>query len=116
MRRHLLYMGLMALAPFANSQSLPYNPSNIFLRPNSNIAYIFRPSSHSPNEEQLFSYDYSKGFVTPTSSFTTVSESLPFLGSRQNAGLHAHDRRGWQHDGSCRRLLARRRRGTDVAI
>lgn len=79
MRRNLPYTGLMGLASAVQSQSPPYNPSSIFLLPNSNIAYIFRPSTHSANQAQLFSFDYEKGFDSPATSFTTVSESLPFL-------------------------------------
>lgn len=79
MGRHPLYTGLTALASLASSQSLPYNPSNVFLLPDSNIAYIFRPSSHAATQAQLLSFDYSRAFTTVASSFETVSESLPFL-------------------------------------
>lgn len=79
MERKLLYTGLMALTSAVHGQSLPYNPANIFLLPNSNIAYIFRESTHSSSQAQLFSFDHSAGFTTAASSLNTVSESLPFL-------------------------------------
>ena len=84
MERHILYTGFMALAFAVHGQSLPYNPSNIFLLPNTNIAYIFRESTQSASQAQLLSFDHSKGFTSAASSFNTVTESLPFLSASQS--------------------------------
>ena len=77
--RRALGLLALALAQLALGQSLPYNPSSIFISPNTTNAYIFLPSSQSNNQAQLLSLDFSKTFSTSSHTFSTISDTLPFL-------------------------------------
>ncbi|KAM0715509.1 hypothetical protein Q7P37_009007 [Cladosporium fusiforme] len=73
------HMVAMALAGLSAGQSLPYNPSRILRQRNSTTAYIFEPSQDESGQFKFLSLDLSKTISTEDTSFTTNSDTLPFL-------------------------------------
>lgn len=79
MRKLQQVLSLLALARSVQGDALPYNPTRIFLPPNSSFAYIFGPSSQSNGQVQLSSLDTSDAFTTTNPELSTISDTLPFL-------------------------------------
>ena len=67
-------LGLLGLARMARCDSLPYNPTRIFVPTNSSCAYVFQPSS-----PQLSTLDFSDSITTTDKRLSTISDKLPFL-------------------------------------
>ena len=72
-------LGLLGLAHGLHGESLPYNPTQIFLSPNSSLAYILQPSSEPNGQALLSAIDYNKAFEASAQLSTSVSKTLPFL-------------------------------------
>ncbi|KAG9228538.1 hypothetical protein BJ875DRAFT_389192 [Amylocarpus encephaloides] len=71
-----------ALTVFAQSTSLPYNPTTILLPQDSsnikNIAYAFVPIPQSDSKHQLVSLNISASLSLSNLSFNNISPNLPF--------------------------------------
>ena len=88
MRRISLLLAAASALLFdhTRAQSLPYNPTAIFLSPiDPNLAYIFLPSTSSSNHSQLASLNISTTIQSSSLSLETLTSDLPFLAG-QNAG------------------------------
>ncbi|KAF2771246.1 hypothetical protein EJ03DRAFT_245093, partial [Teratosphaeria nubilosa] len=70
---------LALLTSTAASQTLPYNPTRLFLSPNGSLVYHFQPVEAGSAQSQLKVVDLSNGVNTSKTVTTTVSASLPFL-------------------------------------
>ena len=71
--------GLLALACLTKCDELPYNPTRIFVPPNSSYAYVFQPSPNSQGQAQLSTMDFSDPISPTNRRLSTISETLPFL-------------------------------------
>lgn len=88
MRRISLLLSAASALLFdhTRSQSLPYNPTAIFLSPiDPNLAYIFLPSTPSSNRSHLASLNISTTIQSSSLSLETLTSDLPFL-DEQNSG------------------------------
>jgi hypothetical protein len=82
----LLAAGFGLLFDYAIAQSLPSNPTSIFLSPiNPNLAYVFLPSTSSPSQIELASLNISTTIQSSNITLETLTSDLPFLEGR-NAG------------------------------
>nr|POE52047.1 hypothetical protein CFP56_52428 [Quercus suber] len=63
----------------AAASQLPYNPTRVFLAPNTSYAYIFQPSSQSLGQAELLTVDVATSISTSQLDLKTLSGSLPFL-------------------------------------
>ncbi|KAH9810124.1 hypothetical protein Tdes44962_MAKER01098 [Teratosphaeria destructans] len=70
---------LAVLTSTAASQTLPYNPTRLFLSPNGSLVYQFQPLGTGSAQSQLKVVDLSHSVNTSKTVATTVSASLPFL-------------------------------------
>jgi len=71
---------LLALLQTAFADNaLPYNPTRLFVWPESSEVYLFQPSNQSIGQSQLRRLDYSFPFPTPKNDFGTLYDTLPFL-------------------------------------
>lgn len=78
-RRIVRFLALSLLVTAAMSQSLPYNPTSIFLsQVDADIAYVFLPSTTSPFQSQLATINISSTLQSSSLSAKTLSTSLPF--------------------------------------
>jgi hypothetical protein len=85
----LLAPALALIFDNTRAQSLPYNPTAIFLSPvDPNLAYIFLPSTSPSNQSQLASLNISTTIQSSNLSLETLTSDLPFLDG-QNIGEQA---------------------------
>ena len=77
---HRLASLLALLRIITSVDALPYNPTRLFVLPNSSYAYLLQPTSpHPATQSQLLTLDLSQPFTTSRNTFLTVSDTLPFL-------------------------------------
>ena len=91
MRRISILLAAVLALIFDNTraQSLPYNPTTIFLSPiDPDLAYIFLPSTSPSNQSQLASLNISTTIQSSNLSLETLTSDLPFLDG-QNKGEQA---------------------------
>jgi hypothetical protein len=86
----LCLLAIVGLLGLIKAQSLPYNPSTIFLSSrNTNTAYVFLPAMSTSPQNQLASIDISSRLQSSNLSLTVLTASLPFL-QGDNAGSIAY--------------------------
>ena len=81
MKRRRALLGILPFICGTKCDTLPYNPTRIFARSNSSLAYIFAPSSSSSNEARLTALDVGSAFSAANYDLQVISNTLPFLDS-----------------------------------